>query len=107
MQVPDGLPSAHYSLCDGEGNELIRVMYNRSGGVAVTWGAGFAVRAGCWATPGGAYDLTVMHGETEYRLAVRPDVVSGFTVLNRRTNERDGLSVTSGGWIVRGTSILE
>jgi hypothetical protein len=107
MQVAEGFPYAHYSLCDGEGNEVIRVMYSNSGRVAVTWGDRFAVRAGCWAVPGGTYDLTVVQGEIEYRLQARPGLTSGFRVANRRTNERDGLGITPGGWIVRGPSILD
>ncbi len=107
MQVAEGLPNAHYSLCDGQGNEVIRVMYDRSGRVAVTWGEGFAVRAGCSATPDGVYDVTVVRDQIAYRLEVRPDQTSGISVENRRFNERDGLGVTPDGLIVRGPSILE
>jgi len=106
MHVAEGQPSSHYSMKDGEGKELLRVMYSPSGRVVVTWGEGYSVRAGCTATPGGAYDLTVVNGAVDYRLVVRSDSSSGFSVKDRLSGDHDALSVTPEGRLVHGPSVL-
>jgi hypothetical protein len=107
MGVAEGQPNSHYSLRDDEGKELLRVMYNRSGRVVVTWGEGFPVRAACSVMPGGAYEMSVRHGGSSYRLMVRPDATSGFTVSDSRFGVRDGLGVSPEGRLVHTPSVLD
>jgi hypothetical protein len=107
MRVAEGRPFSHYSLRDDEGKELLRVMYGRSGRVVVTWGEGFPVRAACSSTPGGPYSLDVVSDESYYRLVVRPEAASGFTVSGGPDGVRDGLGITRKGALVHGPTVLD
>ncbi|MDR3620830.1 MAG: hypothetical protein P4L85_15875 [Paludisphaera borealis] len=106
MGVNAGRPFSFYSLEDEEGNEMVRVGYSRPGVVVINLGESFPARPGCSATVGGNYNFEVAHRGNFYRIRLRPDGTSGFTVSGAG-GVSDGLGFTPEGKLVHGPTVLD
>lgn len=93
LNVAAGRSLSHYSLRDDEGKELALVTYSRTGTLVFMLGEAFPARAGCMATPKGAYKLNVAHAGLKHKLAIEPDGASDYSVISPDLVIRDRLKV--------------
>jgi len=107
MKVREGKPFANYSLQDERGVELMRVTYVRTGDVVVKLGERFPARPGVSAKVDGTCSVSVEHGSVGYRLKIRPNGASGFSVADNPHGVRDGLGIDRDGNLARDPSIAD
>ena len=82
MQVLSGKLESHYVLEDEDGYELVRVTYVRGGSVNVRLGSSFSVQPGLSVTRNGECNFAVWHRDICYRLNLRENEPSGFTIID-------------------------
>jgi hypothetical protein len=107
LDVPEGRSLARCSLRDGEGKELARITYSRTGTITFVLDEAFPTRAGAIASPDGTYRLEVGHAGASYRLRIQPGGASGFAVDHRRLGIRSGLGFTPEGELIHDPAVID
>lgn len=107
MALPEGAFFSTCSLTDGEGNELIRATYDRTGGLWVHWGDAFPVQPAVTVTRRSAVEFTLRDRRALYHLRVRPQDASGLTISGPAPYGRHGLGINESGEAVNDPDLID